>query len=139
MNVYDEAYNLKRAIQGSEEYKQYMELKTQISKNEHLDKMLKDFQQKQFSIQTKQMSGEEITDDMMKQFQDLYAIIVRDPKAAEYIQCELRFSVMMNDVYKILGEAVLTEKERQEAKARKENAAAEVQKASETDDKGKAD
>lgn len=44
MNVYDEAYNLKRAIQGSEEYKQYMELKTQISKNEHLDKMLKDFQ-----------------------------------------------------------------------------------------------
>ena len=105
----------------------------------HLDKMLKDFQQKQFSIQTKQMSGEEITDDMMKQFQDLYAIIVRDPKAAEYIQCELRFSVMMNDVYKILGEAVLTEKERQEAKAREENAAAEVQKASETDDKGKAD
>ena len=46
---------------------------------------------------------------------------------------------MMNDVYKILGEAVLTEKERQEAKAREENAAAEVQKASETDDKGKAD
>ena len=81
MNVYDEAYNLKRAIQGSEEYKQYMELKTQISKNEHLDKMLKDFQQKQFSIQTKQMSGEEITDDMM-----LFSFLLSVQKLSFYLE-----------------------------------------------------
>lgn len=123
MNVYDEAYSLKRAIKESEEYKQYMAIKETVSQNEHLDKMLKDFQKKQFAIQTSQMSGQEITAEMQKQFQDLYTIIMQDPKAAEYIQCEMRFSMMMNDVYKILGEAILTEKELREEQEREKKAA----------------
>lgn len=111
MNVYDEAHSLTRAIKESEEYKQYMEAKEKIAENEQLDKMLKDFQTEQFKIQSKQMTGEEITDEMQQQIQKLYGIIVQDPLAAQYLQCELRFSMMMNDVYKILGEAVLSEKE----------------------------
>lgn len=117
MNVYDEAHNLTRAIKESEEYKYYMAAKEKIAGNEKLDAMLKDFQKKQFAIQSKQMTGEEITEDMQKQITDLYAIIVQDPEAANYLQCELRFSMMMNDIYKILGEAVMTEKEIAEAKA----------------------
>ena len=111
MNVYDEAHSLTRAIKESEEYKQYMEAKNKIAGNEQLDKMLKDFQTQQFKIQSKQMTGEEITDEMQEQIQKLYGIIVQDPLAAQYLQCELRFSMMMNDVYKILGEAVLSEEE----------------------------
>ena len=122
MNVYDEAYSLKRAIKESEEYKQYMAIKERVAQNEKLDNMLKDFQKQQFAIQTKQMTGVPVTEDMQKQFQDLYTIIMQDPMAAQYIQCEMRFSMMMNDVYKILGEAILTEKELREEQEREKKA-----------------
>ena len=129
MNVYDEAYSLKRAIKESEEYKQYMAIKEEVAQNEKLDKMLKDFQKQQFAIQTKQMTGMPVTEEMQKQFQDLYTIIMQDPKAAQYIQCEMRFSMMMNDVYKILGEAILTEKELREEQEREKKAKEEAAKA----------
>ena len=44
--------------------------------------------------------------DMNQQIQNLYQIIVKDPMAAQYMQAEMRFSLMMNDVYKILGEVM---------------------------------
>lgn len=106
MNVYDEAHGLARAIQGSEEYIQYMEAKEKIAGNSELEEMLKDFQGKQMNIQAKQMMGEEINEDVVKNVQELYAIITKDPLAAQYLQCEMRFSLMMQDVYKILGEVV---------------------------------
>lgn len=106
MNVYDEAHNLERAIRQSEEYKQYMAVKAKVSENSDLDAMLKDFQSKQVAIQAKQMMGEEVQEDMIQTVQNLYGIIAKDPLAAEYLQCEMRFSLMMQDVYKILGEVI---------------------------------
>ena len=38
--------------------------------------------------------------------QELYQIIMTDPTASQYMQAEMRFSLMMNDVYKILGEVM---------------------------------
>ena len=52
------------------------------------------------------MMGEESAPDMNQQIQNLYQIIVKDPMAAQYMQAEMRFSLMMNDVYKILGEVM---------------------------------
>ena len=40
----------------------------------------------------------------MNQVQELYQIMGRDPLAAQYMQAEMRFSLMMNDVYKILAD-----------------------------------
>lgn len=106
MNVYDQAHNLARAIRESEEFKQYDYLKKVIDQNEELSKMVKDFQAKQFELQAKQMMGEEMSPEMMQGVQELYQIITKDPIAAQYMQAEMRFSLMMNDVYKILGEVM---------------------------------
>jgi len=106
MNVYDQAHNLARAIKESEEFKQYDYLKKVIDQNAELSKMVKDFQAKQFELQAKQMMGEEMPADMMQSIQELYQIIMTDPTAAQYMQAEMRFSLMMNDVYKILGEVM---------------------------------
>ena len=43
---------------------------------------------------------------MMQSVQELYQIIMKDPMAAQYMQAEMRFSLMMNDVYKILGDVM---------------------------------
>jgi len=106
MNIHDEAHNLARAIKESEEYKQYVSLKDTASQNEDLASMLNDFQAKQFEIQAKQMMGEELGPEMMEQIQSLYQILMKDPMAAQYIQAEMRFSMLIKDVYDILGEVI---------------------------------
>lgn len=106
MNVYNEAHNLAKAIKGSDELKQYLELKKEIDSNDELAQAIADFQSKQMEYQLAQMAGNEPSEEMTNKIQELYGILMRDPKAAEYMQAEMRFSMMMNDVYKILGEAM---------------------------------
>ena len=106
MNVYEEAHALERAIKESEEYKQYKAAKDKIDANEDLKKMMDDFHQKQLEVQTKAMMGEELTDEMQQSVQNLYQIVAADPLAAEYLQCEMRFQVMMQDVFNILGDTI---------------------------------
>ncbi|MEG0829015.1 MAG: YlbF family regulator [Anaerovoracaceae bacterium] len=106
MNVYDQAHGLATAIKESEEYKQYEEIKVRAKQNSELDKTLKDFQAKQFQLQAKQMMGEQVDEDAMQQVQALYGVMMQDPLAAEYLQCEMRFSMMMKDVYEILGKVI---------------------------------
>ncbi len=106
MNVYDDAHALARAIKESQEFKNYSELREKVSANESVNEMLKNFQQKQMEVQAKAMMGEELGDDFQETIQNLYAILAKDPLAAEYLQAEMQFSMMMGDVYKILGDAI---------------------------------
>ncbi|MCL2437256.1 MAG: YlbF family regulator [Clostridiales bacterium] len=106
MNVYNEAHNLARAIRESEEFKQYDAIKKQVAGKPELQGMLSDFQAKQFEMQAKQMMGESPAEDLAAHIQELYHIMMKDPVSAQYLQCEIRFSMMMSDVYKILGEVM---------------------------------
>ena len=106
MNVYDQAHSLAQAIKESEEFKQYDVLKKQITENSELDKMIKDFQTKQLEIQTKQMMGQQLEPSDMTSIQQLYSIVAQDPLAARYLEAQMRFSLMMKDVYDIIGNAI---------------------------------
>ena len=106
MNVYEQAHALERAIKESEEYKQYKAAKDKVDANEQLKGLLDDFHKKQLDVQAKVMMGEELTQEMQQSVQDLYQIVAADPLAAEYLQCEMRFQVMMQDVFNILGDLV---------------------------------
>lgn len=106
MNVYDEAHKLTQAIRESEEYKQYQAVKEKVKGNSELEKSLNDFKAKQLALQAGQMMGQQMDQDAMAQIQSLYAILAQDPLAAEYLQCEMRFSLMINDVYQILSEVI---------------------------------
>jgi cell fate (sporulation/competence/biofilm development) regulator YlbF (YheA/YmcA/DUF963 family) len=106
MNVHDEAHNLARAIRESDEYRQYAELKDAASQNEELAAMLNDYRAKQFEIQAKQMAGEELGPEVMEQIQSLSQIIMKDPLAFQYVQAEARFTLLVNDVFNILGDVI---------------------------------
>lgn len=106
MNVYEQAHGLARAIKESEEFKQYDALKKQIDQNPELSAAIADFEKKQMELQAKQMMGEPMGPDVQQSIQNLYQIIAKDPTAAAYLQAQMRFSIMMADVYKIMGEAV---------------------------------
>ena len=105
MNVYNEAHNLASALKECDEYKTYKELKDKLDAQPELSKAVNDFMGKQFEIQMKQMQGQEVTEEETSKIGQLYGIIMSDPLCAEYMQAEMRFSLMMNDVYKIIGEA----------------------------------
>ena len=105
MNVYDQAHSLAQAIRECEEFKQYDAQKKAVETNPQLNDTINDFMKKQFELQAAQMTGQGADPDMMQQIQQLSAILMQDPSAAQYLQCQMRFSMMMADVYKIIGEA----------------------------------
>lgn len=105
MNVYDQAHNLAAAIKASEEFKQYEEKKQVIDANPQIKEAINDFMKRQMEMQMAQMTGQDVGADMMQQMQQLSAVLMQDPSAAQYLQCQMRFSMMMADVYKIIGEA----------------------------------
>ncbi len=106
MNVYDEAHNLAKAIKESGEYKDYMRLRQQTDGDPQLKDMLKQLQDMQVTIQTAQLTGQTPDPQAMQQFQSLYTMLMANPAAAEYMQAELRISMMIKDVFEILGDAV---------------------------------
>lgn len=106
MNVYEEAHNLSKAIKESEEYKQYKAALDKVKENKELDEMIQDFTQKQIEMQTKQAMGQEVDSDVVESIQKLSSIVMTDPVAAEFVQCQVRFAIMIQDVYKIVEETV---------------------------------
>jgi cell fate (sporulation/competence/biofilm development) regulator YlbF (YheA/YmcA/DUF963 family) len=52
------------------------------------------------------MLGEDIGQEVMQQMQNLYQILARDPAAAAYLQAQMRFAIMVNDVYQTIGEVL---------------------------------
>lgn len=104
MNVYDQAHQLAAAVRESEEFRQFDRAKKEMEANPQLDQALKDFMARQFEMQTEQMIGKEPNADAFQQLQQLSAVLMADPSATNYLQCQMRFSVMMSDVYKILSE-----------------------------------
>ena len=104
MNVYDQSHQLASAIRESEEYKHFDASKKQVEANPQLEEAIKDFMKRQFEMQAKQMMGEEMSQEDFVQLQQLSAILMQDPLTAEYLQNQMRFSMMMSDVYKIIGD-----------------------------------
>ncbi len=105
MNVYDQAHQLATAIKESEEFKQYDSKKKLLNDKPELATMIKDFHEKSMEMQLKQMTGEQPDATDLENIQKLYQIVAMDPLAAGYLDAEMRFSLMMKDVYEIIGEA----------------------------------
>ena len=105
-NPYDKARELSIAIKESAEYKDYMAAKERAAQNQDLVAALNDYQEKQFDLQKRTMLGEDIGQDMMQQMQNLYQILARDPAAAAYLQAQIRFALMVNEIYRVLGDVI---------------------------------
>lgn len=106
MNPYDKARELARAIEESDVYKTFKEIKTKVDANEKTKSMIEDFQKKQFETQKKQMLGEELTEEDSKKIQELFSILSLDSLASEYMSAEFQYAQMIQDISKILGEVL---------------------------------
>ena len=106
MNPYDKVHELVRSIKESQEVKEYLQIKEEIYQDEKNKEMIKDFREKQMEVQSLLMQGQEAEQEKMEKLQNLYQILASNVKLKEFFDKEVRFDVMLSDIYKIIGEAL---------------------------------
>ncbi|MTI71217.1 MAG: YlbF family regulator [Firmicutes bacterium] len=106
MNVYDAAHTLSKAIKNSEEYKEFNERQKNVYSNEQTKEMFEDFRKKAMEIQMENMSGNKVSEEKMKEVKKLEEIVMSNSDINKFFKAEMRFTQMMNDVYKIMGESI---------------------------------
>ena len=85
MNVYDTANKLAQELKNSEEYVNYKKAKETLT-----------------AMQTGK-NDEEKT----KKMQQLYIELYENPDAAKFFDAETKFNIILSDVNKIIGDAVM--------------------------------
>ena len=95
------AYAVKEEVVGRR-----VSMRGLIEADEDLSKMLGEMQQLQVALQAAQMQGQQPDPDTMSRIQSLSTMLAAKPMAAQFLQAEAAFSVMMNDVFGIIGEAM---------------------------------
>jgi len=105
-NVYDQAHQLARALARSPEYLEYKKVKEKLEANPENKKLMMDFRAKQMELQKAVLLGHKVDEAKQKQLHKMQEILTLNPAIAEFLQAEFRFSTMMMEVQKIIGEAV---------------------------------
>ena len=106
MYVYDKANELARSIKEAKEYLEYKELKNVVINDLKLKDKVDEFEKIRYEEQLLAMQGEKTSEEKMKKLQELYEILVKEPKVKEFFDAEVRFNLMIADVNKIIGEAI---------------------------------
>lgn len=106
MNVYDEAHSLARAIRESNEFKEFDRMRIEVDNDKECSDMLKELQELQMQLQAAQLTGQSPDQNLFQRFQSLSTMAATKPLAAKYLQAQAAFSVMINDVFGIIGEAM---------------------------------
>lgn len=106
MYVYDEANNLAKAIQESKEYKEYKKVKEEMEAIPEMKTKIEEFEKIRYEVQVISFQGDKQDEEKMKKLQDMYEILMKEPKIKEYFDIEVRFNIMLADVNKIISESV---------------------------------
>lgn len=106
MEAYNKVNELISAIKDSSEYKDLRTAKAAVDGDAESKKMMDDFRQKQMELQQIQASGQEIPKEKIEQIQGLYSVLLLNSKINDYLNAELQFNKLMNDLFKILGDEI---------------------------------
>ena len=106
MKVYDKCNELAREIKESNEYKEYKKLKQELFSNLELKAQVEEFERIRYEEQLLAMQGEKQSVEKMQKLQELYTILIKEPRIKDYFDKEVKFNVMIADINKIIGEAI---------------------------------
>ncbi|MBR6033966.1 MAG: YlbF family regulator [Clostridia bacterium] len=106
MKVYDKANELARDLKECNEYIAYKKIKDEVYEKPELVDKIKEFDKIKYDAQVLAIHGEKQDEEKIKKLQELYEILLKEPKVKEYFDAEMRFNVLLADVNKIIGEAV---------------------------------
>ncbi len=108
MNVYDKGNDLARAIKESDEFKRYKSAAENIDKSDEHKNMLKDFLNMQYKLSLSQARGETPDEKVIEEFNVLYSTIANISDIKEFLESQMYFAKMIEDISKMISDATDT-------------------------------
>ena len=106
MNIYDDANLFAKSLKSCPEVLQLREAGKKISSNSTSKIMLEDFRKIQMAAYNEQMQKGEVSKDTKKEFEKFGVLMGANPDLSSYIMIEQKFSVMWEEIMKILNDAI---------------------------------
>jgi cell fate (sporulation/competence/biofilm development) regulator YlbF (YheA/YmcA/DUF963 family) len=106
MNIYDKAHEFARELKSCNEVVTLREISKKVEKDDNSRKMLDDFRKIQIEAYSEQMQNGKVSDETADKMRNLGSVISMNPSVSEYLQAEQSFSIMWDDVLKILNDAI---------------------------------
>lgn len=106
MNIYDKFNELAAELKIHPDVVAFREAALKIQADETKSKMLEDFRKIQVAAYTESMDTGKVTDETTEKMQNFASVIQTNPDINEYLQAEVRFSILFEDMMKIINDAV---------------------------------
>ena len=106
MNIYDTSNKLAAELKQTDEYKAYKNSKQQIESNAEVKSKIDEFDKLRVEAQKAMLKGEANANELSVKLQNLYTELYQNEIAKNYLEAEMRFSVMVTDINKIISEAI---------------------------------
>jgi len=103
---YDTANKLALEIRQSEEYKEYKKIKEELNNLPEIKQKINKFEIARQDMQKLMIKGGMPVEEKATEIQNLYAELVQNEIAKKYFDIEIKFSVMIADINKIISEAI---------------------------------
>ena len=97
---YDKAHDLAHAMRESEEYKELMAAQEAVKADAVATGLVRTFMAQQMQWEYAKLSGAPEADELQKKQ------IQENAAAAAYLQAQMRWSQISNDIYKIISEPI---------------------------------
>ncbi len=106
MNIYDTANKLASEIKQSEEYIEYKKVKEELNSLPEIKEKINKFETARQEMQKLMIKGGTPVEEKATEIQNLYAELVQNEIAKKYFDLEIKFSVMITDINKIISESI---------------------------------
>lgn len=101
----DAIERLAEALQQTEDYRSYRELRSAVEGNEASLALLRRYQSAQTALQLSALSGAEPSPEDISAFEGLSSLLYADPDTADYLLAQMRMQQLVADVIKRLTDA----------------------------------
>ncbi len=105
-NIYDKAYEFAAALVKEESYINFKQLSNKINNSPAKFEKIKAYQLKQMELFGRSEAGEELPQEEIEALNVDYAELLEDEDIKQLFEVERQFSVILNDVYKIINEPI---------------------------------
>ena len=106
VNIYDSANQIEREIREMDEFKALKAAFETMQAEKESFELFKNFQDLQIELQHKQMQGLEFSEEDAKQAQEMAEKVQQTPVIQDLMQKEQAFSLIVNDLNRIIMKPV---------------------------------
>ncbi|MDD4066439.1 MAG: YlbF family regulator [Clostridia bacterium] len=109
MNIYDKINDLANGIKETKEFKEFVEIKNEVYKDESKKEKINKFRQMQIDWQrlaTNPEANQKELEEKNALLQQMYQMLLQDEQIKKFFDVEVRFDIIVGDMYRIIGEAL---------------------------------